>query len=277
MAAAAGSGGLLVFAYPHWSAGWLVWLWMIPLLWALWSVPERRAGWRGFGLGWLAGMVFFAGNVSWLWTVSGLGALVLAGYLAVFFGVWGAFAATRGHPGRTGGVRCAFANAAWWCGIEWLRGWLFTGFGWNGLGVAFHETPWLAQAADLCGISGLAFLPVFVQVAVVRSGWWRLRGGGSPAAVGWPRELVAAAVLAAVLFGYGGWRLAASGGGESLRLRALMVQLNIPQVVSRVLWTAEQTHLGYEEETLGALAELERRGEGFRIGLCGRRPRWPGG
>ncbi len=53
----------------------------------------------------------------------------------------------------------AFINAAAWVGIEWLRGWVFTGFGWNGLGVAFHETPVLAQATDLPHALALATDP----------------------------------------------------------------------------------------------------------------------
>ncbi len=43
-------------------------------------------------------------------------------------------------------LRIGVCHAAVWAGLEWLRGWLFTGFGWNGLGVAFHETPVMAQA-----------------------------------------------------------------------------------------------------------------------------------
>jgi apolipoprotein N-acyltransferase len=53
-------------------------------------------------------------------------------------------------------LRFAFVNAAAWAGLEWFRGWLLTGFGWNGLGVAFHDTPVLAQSADLLGVAGVS-------------------------------------------------------------------------------------------------------------------------
>src|SRR5690606_23926286 len=67
-------------------------------------------------------------------------------------------------------LKFAFINAAAWVGLEWLRGWVFTGFGWNGLGVAFHDTPVLAQAADLVGVAGLAFTPVFMSAVLIQTG-----------------------------------------------------------------------------------------------------------
>lgn len=282
------AGGALVFAYPGWNQAGLVWVWMLPLLGVLWSTAGKRAGWRGFGLGWLAGLVFFGFNLSWLWTVTVPGAWLLAAYLAVYFGLWGAFAATWGNPWRVAearpdgmaerirrrmepdqgprllmwgeavhSLRHGFANAAVWCALEWARGWVFTGFGWNGLGVAFHETPVLAQAADLLGISGLALLPVLAQAVglqTARRMWREAREGR------WrPHwDFGATVLLVMAVFVYGVWRLSSTGGRESTRLKALLVQLNVPQDVAQVLWPAEQVHMGYEEETLGALAQLEQ-------------------
>ena len=284
MAMAAVAGGGLVLAFPNWNRAWVVWVWLMPLLWVLWSVRGKRAGWRGFGYGWLAGMVFFGLNLGWLGTVTTVGGTLLAAYLAVYFGLWGAYAATWGNPwrasaaesvegarGRTGSVvaageswrslRLAFGNAALWCGLEWARGWVLTGFGWNGLGVAFHQSRVLSQAADLLGICGLAFLPVFMQVIwlqAVRRLVVQARGGDRRPY--W--DLAAATLLLMAVLGYGMWRLAATGHGESVRLKALLVQLDVPQDVSQVLWPAEQVHMAYEDETLGALEMLEKRNAG---------------
>ena len=119
---------------------------------------------------------------NWLTSVSVLGAVLLPMYLAIYWGLFGAFAATIGNPWRLRGntesalhvslrsLRVAFCLAAVWAGLEWLRGWMFTGFGWNGLGVAFHETPVMAQAADLLGVTGLSMVPVFFQAVMVQAG-----------------------------------------------------------------------------------------------------------
>ena len=39
----------------------------------------------------------------------------------------------------TSNLILAFSLASTWTALEWIRGWLFGGFGWNGLGVALHS------------------------------------------------------------------------------------------------------------------------------------------
>ena len=99
------SGVLLALCYPTWNLSSLIWFWALPLLAALWfSTPgEKKNGnirsraWRGWWIGYLSGLVFFLINLSWLAEVSGVGAVALPAYLAVYFGFWGAFAATLGR------------------------------------------------------------------------------------------------------------------------------------------------------------------------------------
>ncbi len=139
---------------------------------------------------WLTEVRHAAGSV---W--GGIGALLgLCGYLALYPALFGAFAATVGrwkpepvqkedssppakqkdsHPGLFGGktdlfdqsiavLKVAFLNGAAWCGLEWLRGILLTGFGWNGLGVALKDLLMLVQFADVIGITGYGFIMMFV-------------------------------------------------------------------------------------------------------------------
>jgi apolipoprotein N-acyltransferase len=64
----------------------------------------------------------------------------------------------------TSNLRLAVLLASAWVSQEWLRGWLFTGFGWNGLGVALHATWPLIQIAEFTGVAGLSFMVVFANV-----------------------------------------------------------------------------------------------------------------
>ena len=311
VAALAGIGMATLF--PPYDVGALVWLVMLPLLVLLWTAPPRFRWWRGFGIGWVAGMVMFLVSLHWLTVVSPVGWVALSAYLAVFPGLWGGWMAGMGNPWRgenavvagriaekvrrkseqaAGGARAgswkeslrslrfALVAAGLWCGLEWLRGWLFTGFGWNTLGVAFHGTPVMAQSADLLGVTGLSFLPVFLQAVIVQTArrlWLEARSGRLR-----PHpDFGLAAVLVALAFCYGVWRLSSEQRREFVSLRVLLVQLNIPQEAARRLWSEEEIHRGYEEETLKALdaiaaedaarmAEAAEKGEGVEL----RSPDW---
>jgi apolipoprotein N-acyltransferase len=193
--AAATSGLLLALCYPPFDLGGFVWIWVAPLLAALWFSEPRpgkkgaRPRWRhGFRLGFVAGFVFVSINASWvveMWRVAGtiwagIGGLVaMSAYLALYFAAFGAFAATVGRwkpddrPARgtsrkrdlftdsTSVLRVAFLNGAAWCGLEWLRGVVIPGFGWNGLGVALKEHLTLVQFADVIGVNGYGFVLMF--------------------------------------------------------------------------------------------------------------------
>jgi apolipoprotein N-acyltransferase len=238
---------------------------VLPLISSLWSLAGPRAGRHGFLLGWLAGTVTFAAQFWWIGVVSPLGLVVLPIYLGLFWGAYGAFAATIGNPwpgdARAGWQECArslriaFCHGAVWGGLEWLRGWLFTGFGWNPLGVAFHETLAVAQAADLLGVTGLSLLLVFFQAVLVQAGRRMLVSARDGARR--PRlDFVTAVAAVGVVLCYGIVRMAMEGRGESVRLKALLVQINIPQDAARVLWEAHEVHMAYEEETTKALETL---------------------
>ena len=278
------SGGAVALLIPPFNFGGLAWLALAPMLIALWSVRGKRAGLRGFLLGWAAGALSFGLQLWWISVVSSLGAMVMAVYLGLFWGLFGWFAATIGNPwrerdtaatdpraerrarmmsvdapGKTSAARAslrtAFCHGAVWAGLEWLRSWLFTGFGWNGLGVAFHETLVMAQAADLLGVAGLSLVLVFFQATFVQAGrrlFESAREGKRCAR--W--DFIVAATVIALLMGYGLIRMAATSRTESVRLKALLIQLNIPHEGARQLWDMFQVHQGYEEETAKALEEI---------------------
>lgn len=266
--AAIASGLILTLAYPRWDFELAVWIWMLPLLAVLWGSNPASFGVRHpFLLGYLAGLAFFVPNLFWVrhssrvifgaldhrWIgwgpeLLGLSAAVgLAGYCALYFGLWAWFAA-RAHQRREtnaaappfNSLRRSAVCAAAWCGCEWLRGIVFTGFGWNGLGVALHQNHLLAQGADLIGVTGLSFLPVFVScsVAAIAQKFWRQGQAG----LGWSHrvDLAAALLLIAGASGYGlhALREQAQRRSQSIPLHTVLVQQNIPQTVK---WSGEHT------------------------------------
>lgn len=262
--------GLMVAALvPPFSYSVLAWFCMTPLLIALWTIKGKHRAKKGFLIAYLAGAIAFGIQISWLSTVSWLGSIVLASYLALYFGAFGAFAATLGNPWHQKkpasisplrSLLVAFNHAAIFAGLEVLRGWFLTGFGWNGLGIAFHETPVMAQGADLLGVAGLTFILVFFQTVAIQVGHRMMKTGSD--GIRSPRWDFAIAIMSiGALLIYGILRISMEGKKETVPLKALLVQINIPHEGARVLWPAEKVHMAYEEDTLNALNDLALQDE----------------
>ncbi len=257
---------MLVFAFPRWNVEPVVWLWTLPLRAALWlgHPPPAENWWQRlvpFRLGYLAGLCFFLPNLSWVlhssrvihgavgnewmgWPVELLGwsaALGLSGYAAIYFGLWAWFAAKIARPREIllqqgsavavslDSLRSASLAAAAWTALEWTRGWMLTGFGWNGLSVGLHQNKVLIQAADLIGVYGLSFLPVFcavigfnVMLRLVQQ--VRLRRHTR-----YHFDLLLAMVLVLSVATYGMHSLSAGDEAEHLPVRVALVQQNVPQ------------------------------------------------
>tara|TARA_R110002096_G_scaffold119495_4_gene258959 strand:+ start:1602 stop:3317 length:1716 start_codon:yes stop_codon:yes gene_type:complete len=253
-AAALLSGALLAFCFPPFGGSNLVWIWQAPLLTALWfSKPFRPmwSRWRwGLTLGYVSGLAFFLISLSWMTEVGKVAGTIWAGiaallalslYLAIYPALFGAFAATVGRwiitePDKDKKdlfdqsiqvMKVAFLNGAAWCGLEWLRGIAFTGFGWNGLGAALKDHLLLVQFADVIGITGYGFIMMFSGIiafcTVVRLGREvkerkRLR----------PHVDFSIGVAVIIgLFLYGTTRIS-KAPAESIDIRARIMQLNIP-------------------------------------------------
>ena len=256
---AATSGALLALSYAPWDREGLAWVWAIPLLWCLWftglssqAQPPKKHALRGALLGWISGTTFFLINLSWLHAVTPPGAILLALYLGLYFAAWGALAATIGRPSNTDlvppgssapddqeslrrpplfagsfqNLKFAFFNAAAWCALEWLRGILFTGFGWNGLGVALHQNLILVQIADIVGVTGLSFLLIFC--ASIATGTIRriqLEFGNRAIR---PHIDFGVTIIIVILVFFYGIRQLGRGYEDTIELRTLIVQPNIP-------------------------------------------------
>src|SRR2546422_7940318 len=136
-----------------------------------------RSPWKtAFGQGWLAGLVFFVGTLSWVINamhqygkvpspVSFFVMLLLAGYCALFVAL---FAAILVALTDARGLLRPWTAAALWVALEWLRGHLFSGFPWALLGYSQYHTLSVIQIADVTGVYGVSFLLVLVNALVAR-------------------------------------------------------------------------------------------------------------
>jgi apolipoprotein N-acyltransferase len=198
------SGLLLALAFPRPNLAVLAWVALVPLL----LVMERRP----FRCGFTAGVGFFGLVLYWLNIVmttygqlhpllSAVAYLLLAGYLALFFG---AAAWTCRLLQRRLGLRPALTLPVLWVGLEFLRSFLLSGFPWATLGYSQQSVLSLLQCADLFGPYGLSFLLILSNATlagVVR--FVRSRGEAA-----FPRvALTALLVLLVAAFGYGRYRL----------------------------------------------------------------------
>jgi apolipoprotein N-acyltransferase len=193
------SGLLYAGCFAPFNLTWLCWIALTPLLAAIWfSGEQSRSRWlRNLILGYVAGLTFFWTAFSWLTTVTVLGWFVLEFYMAIYIALWAWFCGllrprtARAKSGETkwdqmlaearrtalprrspwtrstNNLLLALLLAAAWTTLEWLRGWLFSGFGWNGLGVALHANWPLIQIAEFTGIAGLSFMVAFANVILV--------------------------------------------------------------------------------------------------------------
>ncbi len=242
---AALSGVMVGGCFPPWgspSLSWLPWVALAPLCWALWMLPRPASfqEWslKAFLLGWLTGTVSFLISLFWITTVTSAGWVALSLVVGAYHGLWSLCAGlvlrpigeagdkTKAWLGSLQNLLVALLAAAAWVGVEWLRGTLFTGFGWNQLGISLRYNIPLIQIAGFTGTAGLTFLCV-LGAAVSAITVERLR---REIATGKPRphfDFFAVVFLIVLVFSHGVRQLG-KPSGETIPLRIAGVQGNIP-------------------------------------------------
>ena len=254
---AAVSAILQVVIFPLPGVYVLSWFAIAPLLIAL--LGARRAGelefagsvrlhpatpWQGFLLGYICGIVWYAGTCYWIYDTmrqyGGLSApmallalVLFCCYLGLYHGVFGLVVSllARPHDHRRALVLAPFL----WVAIELART-RISGYPWNLLGIAQIDNVALCRIAGFTGVYGISFEIVLVNVAIA-------------AAFLIPRAkrgmMFAAALAAAAVLQSG--RLIEAPPAKADHA-ALLVQQNIPVAAD---WTPAQL-----EQTLHELTEL---------------------
>jgi apolipoprotein N-acyltransferase len=211
---------------------------LVSLLWLWHRHPDgREAAWIGFAFG--AG--HFLTGVSWvyvsLYTFGMMPAPLAAIATAAFCFFLALFPAAVGlvaGPLRAGRpIVALLVVPGAWVALEWLRGWIFTGFPWLNLGYSQIDTP-LAGYAPILGVYGVSLATALAAGLV----WIALR---PPLGA-----RLAAVVLLAALYGVGlgmtriTWTEKAGDG-----LDVALLQGNIPQELKFVPGRFESTLATY--------------------------------
>jgi apolipoprotein N-acyltransferase len=126
----------------------------------------------------------------------------------------------------TSNLLLAFCAASAWVTHEWIRGWLFTGFSWNNLGVALHANWPIIQIAEFTGVAGLSFAVAFANViAVTTSRRLIIEARTHKMRPHYDLTLTMSAVVGLIVYG---WH-ASQTTQPSAPVRIAAVQANVPQ------------------------------------------------
>ena len=163
-------GCLLTTAFAPFGLSLLVPLLLLPFLYVCLSVSPRDAGWLsfffGFGL-FLSGtywiyisVVVFGEAPTWIALVLMLG-LVLIMSTWLYAAGWLTSRLAHGEPWLL-----LLVAPAVWVFIEWLRGWVLTGFPWLAIGYSQVDSL-LAGWAPVLGVYGVSFMAMLSTTAIL--------------------------------------------------------------------------------------------------------------
>lgn len=210
------------------------WWWLLPaVLAALLWLSDERSPRQAFRIGFWYGAGLFGVGIHWLWhSIHTIGqaplwlAFIVLGALVAIMALYHGLAlwlAVRFAP--RGPLRWLAVFPAAWVLVEWLRGWVLSGFPWFSLGYAATDSP-LAVLAPVAGVHGLSAVLLLVAGGLYTSLVWRDART--------LRVTVGFAVLVAALVGASRQEWTTPVGRP---LSAALVQSNIPQAIK---WDPEQ-------------------------------------
>ncbi|MBE9536343.1 MAG: apolipoprotein N-acyltransferase [Proteobacteria bacterium] len=231
---------LYVLATPPVALSLLGWVCLAPLIAAAVEAGTSRLA---FKYGFIAGLAASLGLYYWLvFTMHTFGGLayplsfLLFLLLAAFLALYWAFFACFAHLFYKKGYWLSLLLPLLWVAMEYLRGWLFTGFPWALLGYTQHGSPYVIQLAEFVGVYGVSALLVLVSVLVYRM-WLGFRSSGR-----FPlKEMVIILLLVTADVGYGFFKVG-SFEPKGRPLKVALVQGNISQ--------GQKWQEGFQSETL---------------------------
>ncbi len=193
IALALASGVAWGLCFRHHADGVLPWVALAPWVVVLFDEGPGRSA--QFLLGWTHGIATWLTAVYWISPVmvvhGGLPGpagpvllVLLALYLGLFHGLFALLVRVAFPRLRVGdgAARAVLLLPGLWLVLEWIRGWLFTGFPWNLTGYAIELVPGALPTAAWIGARGLGWLVLAFNVAVALA--WVRRSVVPPLVVG---------------------------------------------------------------------------------------------
>ena len=230
---AASTGIILFCGFPNVNFFPFAWVSLIPLLVAL----ERIQDWKSaFYIGYIAGFLFFLGLLLAIVLLypyasifaTALGYILLVAYSALYIAV---FAVLVIQLPCQSGILFPLATASIWVALEWVRGWLLTGFPWGNIGYSQWSYLPGIQIASVTGVYGISFLIVFFNAGIAtlirNRKEWRMQIFAG----------IVPCVLTILCLSYGHIILAKGSNASERSMKVAIVPGNIPQIEK---WKSEK-------------------------------------
>jgi apolipoprotein N-acyltransferase len=259
---------LLALAMPGHTGWWpLLFVALVPLLMGTLYASPGRSALMGFCFGFLYHLALLYWILIVLGRYGGLplwislpALMLLAGYMAcfpaLFCGLLSLLTGRYWHRERSV-VALVWAAPVLWVGLDYLRGFLFSGFPWMDLGYGLFSQPALIQAADLGGHHLITFSLVLCNGLIVgiidrqrQAVHWNLRR---------ERRLLLVAWMTLIFVGgysFVRYQVVEPMLARSLHAQVAVVQGNIDQSIK---WSEEMraatvtTYLNLSRQVLGGV------------------------
>jgi apolipoprotein N-acyltransferase len=251
------SGLLLTAAFPKIGFSIAGWFALVPLLMAVKDLSFGQA----FRVGFAAGLAHFLTLLYWLlYTMQTYGGLpfyialpvlfLLSAYMAVYIGFFAALMAKW-----TQNLSWGFLAAVpvFWVSLEYLRGFLFTGFPWSFLGYTQYSQLHIIQISDIFGVYGVSFLMALSSASffwILEITFDQKKSDNRLVSFGAAYPLIVFIIILAGAWTYGKWQVSSFDNNLSkISFRRItVVQGNIDQAIkwdpaSQIESTEKYIHL----------------------------------
>jgi apolipoprotein N-acyltransferase len=167
------SGVTAALAFPKFDLAFFSWISLIPLIFVL----SKKSPGKGFLLGWIAGLSYYAVLLYWIPAVPShygglsipISILIYAGFVCFLGLTWAAFSLCFTKIHKSLPVLSFFLAPFLWVSFEFIITHILTGFPWGLLGYGQHKNLYFIQLASITGITGLSFILVLFQSLFVLS------------------------------------------------------------------------------------------------------------